>query len=242
MFFKPPKVQLFVRHCHYSEISQHKTRLPRFDRKKCNDNLLATIDLKKVDLTYFLDTFHPVEKPHFVMQQDRFPLICTSQGSETGSFLALLDHVLVQNFKPDTVIYFLEDDYLHRAGWVEILLEGFSLPVDYVTLFDHRDKYRASIYKGLRSELYQTDSCHWRTTPSTTNTFAVRYKTLLEHAAIHRAYSENRKISADHEKFCHLQKEGAKLISSIPGYSTHVEKEFLSPCFAWESLLKNTSG
>ncbi len=233
----PPQIELFVRHCHYSAISQHKNRLPGFDRKKCYENLLKTVDLKRVRITFLLDTFHPLDHEHFIMQQKKFPVIQTRQGSETGSFLFLLDHVIAQKFYPDTIIYLLEDDYLHREGWVDVLLEAFELPVDYVTLFDHRDKYTASSYKDLQARLYQTHSCHFRTTPSTTNTFAARYKTLQKDAPIHRAYSENRTITADHEKFCHLQREGATLISSIPGWSTHVEQEFTSPCFSWESLL-----
>ncbi len=235
-------VQLFVRHCYFSSASHKKARHKHFDRQKCYQNLLATFDPKQVFLTFFLDSFYKEEEPHFVLEQSTFPVIEIREGTEAGSFLKMVDYVTAQKIEPETVIYFLEDDYLHKEGWVNILQEGFTLPnVDYVTLYDHRDKYFLPAYDALSSKIYHTDSCHWRTTPSTTNTFAMRFKTLLEHQEIHRAYSMERKISADHEKFCKLQKMGAVLISSIPGWATHAEPEFASPCYDWEAVLKKSA-
>ena len=66
----------------------------------------------------------------------------------------------------------------------------------------------------------------------------MKYKTLIEHLPIHQQFSLNRKISADHEKFLELGRQGATLISSLPGWSTHVEQEFASPCFDWEFFFK----
>ncbi len=237
IFFKKPKIELFVRHCHFSDISQHKKRLSNWSRERCFENLLSTLDPKRVNVTILLDTFHPMKETHFVKKQTRYPVLEISEGTETGSFLKMLDHVVSKKFSPETIIYFLEDDYIHRAGWVDILLEGFSLPeVDYVTLYDHKDKYFLPLYADLNAQLFHTKSAHWRTTPSTTNTYAMRFTTLKEHLPIHRAFSEGRKISADHDKFCKLREMGARLISPIPGWATHTEIEFASPCIAWENL------
>jgi hypothetical protein len=231
---KKPKIEVFVRHCNFSEVSQHKNRLTGFTRQKCFENFLATLDPKKAQVTFLLDTFHPGDKPHFVLGQTDFPVIEIKEGTETGSFLCLLDHVASLKLDPETIVYFLEDDYLHREGWVDVLLEGFTIPeVSYVTLFDHRDKY-LPLYKDLTSKIFHTTSCHWRTTPSTTNTYAMKYQTLLQHLPIHRQFSIDRKISADHEKFLELGRQGAILISSLPGWSTHVEQNLASPCFDWE--------
>ena len=138
------------------------------------------------------------------------------------------------DFHPDTILYFVEDDYLHRTGWLDVLFEGMQV-ADYATLYDHNDKYR--LYPNLQSRVFATQTCHWRTTPSTTNTFALRTKTLLRDLAIHRQFSQDRAVSADHEKFCKLQTRGTMLISSLPGWATHCEPEFASPCVDWESLL-----
>jgi hypothetical protein len=238
MFWKTPKIELFVRHCNFSDISHHKKRLRGFSRQKCHENLLSTLDPKRVNVTFLLDTFHPGER-HFVLDQTEFSVIEIKEGTETGSFLHLLNHVVSLKLKPETIVYFLEDDYLHREGWVDVLLEAFAIPeASYVTLYDHRDKYFLPMYKDLTSKIFHTSSCHWRTTPSTTNTFAMRYSTLMKHLPIHRQFSSCRKISADHEKFLELGRQGAILISSIPGWSTHIESNLVSPCTDWEILFQ----
>lgn len=234
---KKQKIQLFVRHCHFSEVSQHKGRIPGFSRQKCHENLLATVDRERVDITFLLDAFHPSATPHFVTQQTEFPVIEIKEGCETGSFLKLLEHVMSLKLKDDTLVYFLEDDYLHKEGWVDVLLEGFTIPsASYVTLFDHRDKYFLPMYNDLHSKLFHTKTCHWRTTPSTTNTYAMRFKTLKEHLPIHKKFSEGRRISADHEKFLELGRHGTQLISPIPGWSSHIDAGNTSPCVDWEKL------
>jgi len=162
-------------------------------------------------------------------------------GSEAASFLSMLEYVYRQKFSPDTIIYFLEDDYLHRPHWPRVLREAFALPIDYVTLFDHRDKYFFPQYVDLKSKIFHTHSCHWRTTPSTTNTYAMLFKTVQKQIDLHRCFSIGRTITADHDKFCKLAEEGAVLISSIPGFSTHIELDFASPCHDWEKILQETS-
>jgi hypothetical protein len=241
LFFKRPKIQVFVRHCYFSSASHKKERLKAFDRRKCHQNLLNTLSPKDVNITFFLDSFYKNEGSHFVLEQTEFPVVEIKEGTEAGSFLKLLDYVTAQKFDEETILYFLEDDYLHKEGWVEILKEGFSIPeVDYVTLYDHKDKYFLPSYHQLTSKIYHTESCHWRTTPSTTNTFAIRFKTLLKDQEVHRAFSRDRKISSDHEKFCTLRERGAILISSIPGWATHAEPAFASPCHNWENVLNKS--
>jgi hypothetical protein len=235
------KVEVFSRHCIFSSISQHKKRFSSFSRQKCYWNLLETLDLEKANLTFFLDTAKGRREEHFLKEEQRHPVLEISEGCEAGSFLRLLDHVERLDLHPETLLYFVEDDYIHRSGWVDILLEGFQIPqAEYVTLYDHRDKYFA--YPKLRSQIFSTPSCHWRSTPSTTHTFAVRFKTLLRDLPIHRKFSLGRTVSSDHDKFLCLQKKRqAMLISSIPGWSTHAEPEFASPCIDWEVHLKNRS-
>lgn len=234
------KIEVFSRHCIFSAISQHKKRIPGFSRENCYINLLETIDRKKANLTFFLDVAKGDRDLHFLAKEE---VIEIKEGTESGAFLKLLDHVSKLHLHPETILYFVEDDYIHRAGWVDILLEGFQVPnVDYVTLYDHKDKYFFPMYDGLTARLFATPSCHWRTTPSTTQTFAVRFKTLLRDLDLHRKYSLGREISADHQKFLHLQRKGSLLISSIPGWSTHAEPEFASPCTDWEALLTSNLG
>ena len=232
------KIEVFVRHCSFSSISQHKKRLNGFSRELCHQNLLETMDRSKANLTFFFDAAKGDSSAHFLRHKPLVdPLVEIQEGTEAGSFLRLLEYVTQLGLLPETILYFVEDDYLHRPGWTDILLEGFQVPfVDYVTLYDHRDKYFAPMYQNLAARLFVTRSCHWRSTPSTTQTFAVRLKTLLSDIDIHRKYSKGRTISRDHAKFMHLQQRGSLLISSVPGWSTHAEPEFASPCIDWEKM------
>jgi hypothetical protein len=74
-------------------------------------------------------------------------------------------------------------------------------------------------------------------TPSTTNTFAVKFSTLMKDFSVHHKYSTGVEPSADHQKFIELAQKGRVLISSIPGYSTHCQADLLSPCIDWKLYL-----
>jgi hypothetical protein len=93
------------------------------------------------------------------------------------------------------------------------------------------------MYKDFMSKVLTTKYSHWMPTPSTTQTFATKFKTLKEDKEIHKYFSTNCEPSSDHGKFLELHKRGRNLISSIPGYSTHAHKEFLSPCIDWSTYL-----
>ena len=176
---------------------------------------------------------------HFLRRQAKYFVLEIQEGSEAGSFLRLLDHIESLQLAPETILYFVEDDYLHREGWVDVLLEGMQLPgVDYVTLYDHQDKYFLPQYWKLTSKILISPTCHWRTIPSTTQTFAVKWGRLQQDLPIHRRFSEKREISDDHGKFSLLTKLGRTLVSPMPGWSTHAEPEFASPCIDWEALLQ----
>ena len=230
------KIEIFSRHCLFSSISMHKKRPDGFSHKKCYQNFLQTTDLNKANLNIWLDLGREGKRQdHFI--DDRFPVYTVKEGTEAGSFLRLLDYVEKKAYSSDTILYFVEDDYTHKPGWVDVLLEGFQIPgVDYVTLYDHKDKYFLPMYAKLKSRIFLTASCHWRQIPSTTQTFAVRFGTFMHDLATHRSYSLKRKISADHAKFCKLGNQGALLISCIPGWSTHSEPEYASPFFNQEFL------
>lgn len=243
--FKRKTIEIFVRHCNHSTISHLKKRHKGFSKELCYENLLNTTRGRKVHITNILDTFYGTKQDHFLFQKKQ-PIIEIKVGKEALSFLMLLDYIESLKPHPETIVYILEDDYLHRDGWVEAMEEAFDkLPIDYLTLYDHKDKYFFPMYQNLHSKLYLTKRSHWRTTPSTTNTFAMKYKTFLRDIEAHRKYSINQDVSKDHAKFCELTNGGKLLISPIPGFSTHCEPEFESPCINWEkslSLLSQKSG
>ena len=240
VFFRKDSIEILVRHAIFSDISKHKKRPSYFNRKRSYENLLATID-PSFKVTFFLDLYHGSLQEHFLSKEKKHPVITFKEGTESGAFLYLLEYIAALDVSDNPIIYIVEDDYIHRKGWGKILLDAFSLPqIDYATLYDHKDKYTFSQYEELRSKIFAGKYSHFRTTPSTTNTFAARLATFKEDLSIHRRYSEGRKISADHEKCLALQEKGRILVSAIPGWSTHAERDFLSPCIDWKKELTQT--
>jgi hypothetical protein len=225
-----------------TSIKSGKHRPEWFSYESCFKNLLKEFPDECV--TVFFDG-DPTE--HFVSKYD-CKLVRTDAGSETQSFTNLIEYILnIDDLQDDEIIYIVEDDYLHKPGAMKILNEAFeNIDTDYVTLYDSTDKYFPGYFErfayGFKTSLIFTANAHWRTTPSTTNTFATCVKTLREDAEIHYKFSaQHLKITDDHKKFHALWEKGRMLVSSIPGYSTHVENMQMSPVCDWEALSKDSS-
>jgi hypothetical protein len=232
-------IRVFQRHCNFSSNSHNKPRPDWFDREKIFDSFISTLD-ERVDYTAFHDSGNGEIEEHFLNNKD-VNKISKKGGNDAQSFLNLLNYVVEQNYEDDDIIYFLEDDYLHRQGWVDVLLEGFEyIGADYYTLYDHPDKYWPGIWEKLPPGILVTPSSHWRVATSTTNTYACKFATLKKHLSIHVQYCDlEEKWTKDHDKFTHLWNIGSNLVSSLPGYSTHVETGMLSPIINWEEILNN---
>lgn len=230
------KIEVFLRHCYYSKIQEqpNKERPSWWSKEKVLQNFKNTLNPETTNYTIIYDEFYGKIKDTFLSQEENVHII--SAGGEAKSFLRTLEHILKQEFDDETIIYFLEDDYVHRPNWDVILQEGFELPVSYVTLYDHKDKY-TDMYRDLMSKILITENSHWKPVPSTTNTFATKFRTLKEDAKIHYQYSFNVEPTADHQKFLELNQKGKYLISCLPGYSTHCVNEWVSPCIDWSQYL-----
>ncbi len=230
-------IRIFQRHCNFSSNSHNKPRPDWFDREKIFDSFISTLD-ERVKYIAFHDCGNGSIEDHFLHNKD-VDKISKSGGSDAHSFLNLLNYVNEQNFPDTDIIYFTEDDYLHKEGWIDILLEGFKhINADYFTLYDHPNKYWPGMWENYPSYLITTPSSHWRTAVSTTNTYACTVSTLKKHFNIHVKYCDLiEKWTRDHDKFTHLWNEGSNLVSCIPGYSAHVETNMLSPIIKWKNII-----
>lgn len=220
-------IHIFLRHCMNSEVSKHKHRPKEFNRETLFEKILHSLTLTQdsVELIVFLDTFNDKEmskgEKHFTQESTRvFKIVQKECGSEASAFLNLLHHVKEQSYHKDDIIIFLEDDYLVGDTWIDVVKEGLYF-AEYVTLYDHPDKY-SSLYANLTSVLFKGSKKHWRTTPSTTNSYAMKFSTLLRDFVIHEEYSRGVKVTRDHEKFLALWKTSS-LVSCIPGEWSHEE-------------------
>jgi len=230
-------IRIFQRHCNFSSQSAHKPRPEWFDREKIFDSLILSLD-ERASYIAFHDSGNGGIEDHFLNDKD-VNKVSMKGGNDAQSFLNLLNYVIEQNYDEEDIIYFTEDDYLHKHGWVDIMLEGFEyLGADYYTLYDHPNKYYPGMWDQLPSYLLISPSTHWRTTVSTTNTYACKFKTLKQHFDIHVKYCDLvEKWTKDHDKFTHLWSINSNLVSCIPGYSTHVEGNMLSPITDWENII-----
>jgi hypothetical protein len=229
------KIEVFLRHCYYSHLQYSSNCRPSWwDKEKVFENFKRTLNPETTNYTIIYDKHHgEIENTFLKNEENVYEIDC---GKESLSFIETLDYIISQDFENDTIIYFLEDDYIHRPNWDKILIDGFTLPVEYVTLYDHGDKYQ-EMYKDFMTKVLHTELSHWMPTPSTTNTFATKFKTLKEDYVIQKKWSVGYEPSADHAKFIELNQRGKNLISSIPGYSTHCQKDFIAPCIDWEKYL-----
>lgn len=143
----------------------------------------------------------------------------------------------MDNLKDSQPFYMVEDDYLHLPGSRAVLLEGLKLG-DYVTLYDHPDKYMTGgpnphVQDGAEvSRVYLSKSCHWKQTNSTTMTWATRVETLKQDKDVWWKFSEGT-CADDFKAFMSLDR---LTISSIPGWSTHGEKMWLAPLTRWKDV------
>ncbi len=194
----------------------------------------------------------------------------TSNGN-SGTCRHIFNEV-INRYAPDDNLYLLEDDYLHLPGSRLALLEGLEI-ADYVTLYDHPDMYQTD-GKGMnpfvhgdlpKSSIYLTAHSHWRSTVSTTMTFAAKVKTLREDRNVFIKFCKE-SIPADFGIFATLTGQDdlneAKyfantnrggiamviienyffgsnkrlLISPIPSFSTHAETAYLAPLIDWTRI------
>ena len=229
------KIEVFLRHCYYSNLKYSTQNRPEWwDKQKVFENFKSTLNPKTTNYTIVYDKHYGERSDTFLKDEENvYEIDC---GKESLSFIETVNYVLSKKLSDDTIVYFLEDDYIHLPNWDSIILDGFTLPFDYVTLYDHGDKYQ-EMYKDFRTKVIHSKLSHWMPTPSTTNTFATRFKTLLTDKDVHIRYSTGYEPSFDHGKFIELHNMGRSLISSIPGYSTHCHEQFLSPCIDWEKYL-----
>ena len=166
-------------------------------------------------------------------------ILYTEKGNGAATFNLALDEALT--YDDDEIVYFLENDYLHKPGSQKIIQEAFELGASFVSLYDHPDKYIGPSKGGNPyceggaedTRVYLTDSCHWKITNSTTMTFAAKVSTLKRTEEILRKHTITTHPN-DFSMFLELREKNELLVTSIPGYSTHGETAWLSPLNDWK--------
>ncbi|NBV85081.1 MAG: hypothetical protein EBS01_02180 [Verrucomicrobia bacterium] len=187
----------------------------------------------------------------------KFKKLHRSSLGNSGSFWYC--YRLAMQLPPDECVYFVENDYIHLPNSKRVLMEGLAI-ADYVTLYDHPDKYvdgfnPAVKNGGEKSKVLLSKSTHWKVTNSTTMTFASNVACLRNDQLFFKCYSigilkkgfpilkrfQGGSCPDDYRIFNTLRLLKRRvLISPLPGYSTHGEKQFLAPFGKWEDCLQRS--
>jgi hypothetical protein len=239
------KIHIFYRHVHQKHNARsrdpNKHRPSWFDYEKCFLNLLSTINSSiykdRLSLNIIYDGTELDFKNDFLFavsnsdQTVPLRILLADAGSNQASWRVAMGVALDTVKSDEDILYFLENDYLHLHGWIEKIVEfdKSNLNFDYISLYDHKDKYFYEMYSELNSKLYVLDTQHWRTSPSTCGTFLVKRKTFAED------YPFWFREVQDHFQFQELfEKKGRILLTPVPGLATHCMEGYLSPTINWE--------
>lgn len=147
-----------------------------------------------------------------------------------------------RTFSDDENIYFAEDDYIYKKKAPKIIEEGLSVG-HYSSGYDHPDKYINHAEGGPNpfiseggelTRVLVTENSHWKLTNSCCMTFAVSVKTIKADYDIIAQHCSG-SHPHDFNMFCELCKsKNRKVVSCIPGVSTHGEIQWLSKFVDWE--------
>jgi hypothetical protein len=224
-----------------SDIGYPKQKASYINNENCYKNALKRFPADKYYWHVIADSVSNKTKELLEsgLPKEQITYVNIAQGPGY-TFVIMLDKMLQESTDND-ILYFLENDYIHKKNADIALIEGIHLGADYVTLYDHPDKYKEPedggnpYCQGASEEtrVYLTNSCHWKLTNSTTGTFAglvssfkQDYDTIMKWA--------NQPHWRDFEMFTELRTQGRSLISPIPSYSTHGDLPTIAPLINWE--------
>lgn len=240
-----PKLAVIYRACPL-EHGKHRVREARpFNFNKC-DNFLNICQNHKDDIFFDIDI-------HVVFDGDRNDfflgdiiakcgaeaVLFTKNSGNLNSYVYCLDYAkalitqgkLNSNNKKYDLFYFLEDDYSHKPQWSKILFDGYLLSQKdkrtIISLYDHPDRYSRNDDIDYGLKIFTGNYCHWRSSESTTCTYAVTTDDYNE------IYETARNFGINDRMFFRqiIQNSGYKLITPIPAVATHLHVPFISPYF-----------
>jgi hypothetical protein len=224
-----------------SDAGYNKVKPDYIDNEKCLKNFCNVFYDYIYDIHIIADNCSEPTISMIERYIDPANIEKVSVGHGAGTFNLALDKAL--KWEDDEIVYFVENDYLHKQGSSEILKEGFNLGASFVALYDHPDKYMDPRSGGNPyceggaedTRVYLTDSCHWKMTNSTTMTLAAKVFTLKRTEPILRKHTVGSHPN-DFQMFIELRENEEYLITPLPGYATHGETAWLSPLTDWSKI------
>jgi len=227
-----------------SESANNKNRPHYFDKKALFvDFIKKFISCRPSNSIYVIADNVSDETFQFLTQYVNPEYITRTSLGNSQSFL-FGAQLAADIFDDDDYVYFAEDDYIYTQSAAEIIEDGMNVG-DYISGYDHPDKY---VHPTLGGNPYVKDGgeetrvilsnlSHWKITNSCCMTFAVSVKVLREDIDVYKRFCTQQSPN-DFAMFIELfRTKGRKIISCIPGVSTHAEIEFLTPFIDWSLQL-----
>ena len=234
---KVSKIALYYRIC---DKGYPKEKPDYITKELCLANAIKEFPVNEVEWYVLADN---VSDETILMIQKYIPseaINRVSIGCGTGTFKMVYERAILQS--DDTLVYFLEDDYLHVPHSLDYLKEAAECNyTDYLTLYDHPDKYTNDINPfitggGELSHVFWCGHRHWKQTNSTTMTFAAFVNVLKKDKKTFFRWT-NGCHPWDFLMFTDLIKmKGRSLSCPIPSCSTHGETSFLAKGVEWEKI------
>lgn len=223
------KISIIYRCC---EIDSKESFRPKwFSKLNCAKNFLKFFLNKNIDILCVHDG--EIGEIYKLFKENEIYIYKINNNSNLKSLEYCLN--LAKDIVNNDFIYFLEDDYLHRYEAYDAMVDGFNIiknnnSIKFLSLQDHMDRYtRTDDLDYGRTNVYVTNTCHWRTAESTTCTWAIAQEDYMEFgynlAMKHRLN--------DRALFREALTMGKRLITPMPGFSTHCHLPFLSPTINW---------
>ena len=229
-------MKIYIFYSHYNITgTDNKNRPNWFDYEKCFINLLNTTKDKNIDIHVVMDG--KIEDNWIKKYKDRYIAHEIQAGNGNDAAVRIFEIISkLDNIGDKDLIYILENDYLHTDDWIDKVLDIFQTfeGLNYISLYDHNDKYFLPMYDDLVSKIFTTTKHHWRTTPSTCGSFITTKKVLMED------YNEQTGVTVppgDHHKWLWLnENKGRSVLTPIPGLSTHCMEFLMSPTIDWKKI------
>ena len=226
-----------------SNNSYKKNRLVHATKEQCLSNFLTEFDVPENNIIIVADnvTDAMLKTYIFSKQNENVKIVETKLNNAHAFRYCLRD--CCETISDKDSVYFVEDDYLHLPNSFKILKEGLTIS-NYVTLYDHPDKYLDATNGGNPqidgggeiTRVVMTDSIHWKLTNSTTMTFAAQGKIIKADKDIWEKYLLT-SYPRDYDACCELiQIHNRSLVSCIPGLATHSEIPWTTPLVDWNKV------
>jgi len=214
-----------------------KVKPQYINNKNCLNNFVKNFEY---DALYIIadnvkeETFQILQERY----HDKYTELIRTKLDNRRSFIFAFDHA-IKNFNDDDIIYFVENDYVHCQGASQVLAEGLEI-ADYVTLYDHPDKYLPEYKDSWPTSCYKTKNSHWVLVPSTPMTFGTTVRSLKQDSEMFDNIIRNNNDTHTNSKafFNTIAKyNNKKLATPIPSMATHGETEWLAPFINWMKII-----